>query len=97
MTFVRISSLVNLFSSQTASVNASGTYDYSPALKFVTTLGSRYSDVGFTRTDATGATANAPPVGPTPAPPSAPVAAAPAADAAAADAAPAAVTADAAG
>ena len=39
----------------TASVNASGTYQYSPALKFITTLGSQYTDVGFTRTDATGA------------------------------------------
>ncbi|MEO5814184.1 MAG: SusC/RagA family TonB-linked outer membrane protein [Gemmatimonadaceae bacterium] len=44
-----------IVSNYTASVNASGTYEYSPALKFVTTLGSQYTDVGFTRTDATGA------------------------------------------
>ncbi len=44
-----------IVSNYTASVNASGTYEHSPALKFITTVGSQYSDVGFTRTDATGA------------------------------------------
>ncbi|MEO8334343.1 MAG: SusC/RagA family TonB-linked outer membrane protein [bacterium] len=44
-----------IVSNYTASVNASGTYEYSPALKFITTAGSQYTDVGFTRTDATGA------------------------------------------
>ena len=39
----------------TASVNASGTYNFTPRLKFTTTVGSQYTDVGFTRTDASGA------------------------------------------
>ena len=39
----------------TASVNATGTYDRTPTLRFTTTVGSQYTDVGFTRTDATGA------------------------------------------
>ena len=44
-----------IVSNYTASVNASATYERSPTLKFVSTVGSQYSDVGFTRTDATGA------------------------------------------
>jgi TonB-linked SusC/RagA family outer membrane protein len=44
-----------IVSDYTANVNASATYEYSPRLKFVSTIGSQYSDVGFTRTDATGA------------------------------------------
>jgi TonB-dependent starch-binding outer membrane protein SusC len=39
----------------TSSVNASATYDYSPQLKFVSTVGAQYTDEGFTRTDAFGA------------------------------------------
>ena len=39
----------------TASVNASATYNFSPSLKFVSTVGSQYTDEGFTRTDAFGA------------------------------------------
>jgi TonB-linked SusC/RagA family outer membrane protein len=39
----------------TASLNASATYEYSPKLKFVSTIGTQYTDEGFTRTDATGA------------------------------------------
>ncbi|MEP6732077.1 MAG: SusC/RagA family TonB-linked outer membrane protein [bacterium] len=39
----------------TSSVNASATYEKSPSLKFVTTAGTQYTDVGFTRTDALGA------------------------------------------
>ena len=38
----------------TASVNGSATYDYA-GVKFVSTLGSQYTDVAFTRTDAFGA------------------------------------------
>ncbi|HET7372704.1 MAG TPA: SusC/RagA family TonB-linked outer membrane protein [Gemmatimonadaceae bacterium] len=38
----------------TASVNGSATYDYA-GFKFVSTLGSQYTDVAFTRTDAFGA------------------------------------------
>jgi TonB-dependent starch-binding outer membrane protein SusC len=39
----------------TSSVNASATYVYSPALKFVSTAGTQFTDVSFTRTDAFGA------------------------------------------
>lgn len=39
----------------TASLNGTATYDYTPTLRFTTTLGSQYIDVGSTRTDATGA------------------------------------------
>jgi len=39
----------------TSSLNATANYEYSPTLKFVTTLGTQYTDVGFTRTDAFGA------------------------------------------
>jgi len=43
-----------IINNYTSSLNASATYDYS-ALKFVSTLGTQYTDVGFTRTDAFGA------------------------------------------
>jgi TonB-linked SusC/RagA family outer membrane protein len=39
----------------TSSLNATATYDYTPTLKFTTTAGTQYTDVGFTRTDAYGA------------------------------------------
>jgi TonB-linked SusC/RagA family outer membrane protein len=44
-----------IIANYTASANASATYDYSPQLKFVSTLGTQFTDVGFTRTDAFGA------------------------------------------
>lgn len=43
-----------IITNYTSSVNASATYDYSQ-FKFVSTLGTQYTDVGFTRTDAFGA------------------------------------------
>ncbi|HKH92142.1 MAG TPA: SusC/RagA family TonB-linked outer membrane protein, partial [Gemmatimonadaceae bacterium] len=44
----------NIFN-YTASLNATGTWDATPALKLTTTVGSQYTDVGFHRTDAFGA------------------------------------------
>jgi TonB-linked SusC/RagA family outer membrane protein len=43
-----------IVSNYTANLNASATYDYM-GMHLVSTAGSQYSDVGFTRTDATGA------------------------------------------
>jgi TonB-linked SusC/RagA family outer membrane protein len=39
----------------TSGVNASASYDYSTRFKFVSTIGTQFTDVGFTRTDAFGA------------------------------------------
>ncbi len=39
----------------TSSLNGTATYEYNPTLRFVTTLGTQYTDVLFTRTDAFGA------------------------------------------
>jgi TonB-dependent SusC/RagA subfamily outer membrane receptor len=44
----------NIFN-YTSSVNATATYDYRPTLRFTSTLGTQYTDVGFHRTDAQGA------------------------------------------
>ena len=44
----------NIFN-YTTSVNATGTYHYTPTLIFTSTLGTQYTDVGFNRVDATGA------------------------------------------
>ena len=43
-----------IISNYTANLNGSGTYHYDN-FRFVSTLGAQYSDVGFTRTDASGA------------------------------------------
>ena len=43
-----------IVSNYTSNLNASASYDYS-SFKFVSTLGTQYSDVAFTRTDAFGA------------------------------------------
>ena len=39
----------------TSGVNASASYDYATRFKFVSTIGTQFTDVGFTRTDAFGA------------------------------------------
>jgi TonB-linked SusC/RagA family outer membrane protein len=39
----------------TSSLNAQATYDYTPTMRFTTTAGVQYTDVGFHRTDASGA------------------------------------------
>jgi TonB-linked SusC/RagA family outer membrane protein len=39
----------------TTGINGTATYEYTPALRFTTTIGGQYTDVGFHRTDATGA------------------------------------------
>jgi TonB-linked SusC/RagA family outer membrane protein len=39
----------------TTSINATGTYNYSPTMIFTSTIGSQYTDVGFHRVDAQGA------------------------------------------
>jgi TonB-linked SusC/RagA family outer membrane protein len=39
----------------TSSLNGTATYEYSPTVRFITTLGTQYTDVLFTRVDATGA------------------------------------------
>jgi TonB-linked SusC/RagA family outer membrane protein len=44
----------NIFN-YTASLNATGTYDFRPTLRFTTSVGSQYTDVGFHRTDSYGA------------------------------------------
>lgn len=44
-----------LITDYTANLSAHGTYNYSPTMKFVTTLASQFTDVGFNRTDAYGA------------------------------------------
>jgi TonB-linked SusC/RagA family outer membrane protein len=44
-----------IISNYTSSVNGTATYDYSPTLRFTTTLGTQYTDVDLTRTDASGA------------------------------------------
>ena len=41
-------------SDYTASLNGTATYDASPTLRFISTLGSQYTDVYYTRTDAYG-------------------------------------------
>jgi TonB-dependent starch-binding outer membrane protein SusC len=46
---------INDIHNYTASLNATGTYDYSPTMRFSTTVGSQYTDVGSTRVDAQGA------------------------------------------
>jgi outer membrane receptor protein involved in Fe transport len=46
---------INNIYNYTASLNATGTYDYTPTLRFTTTVGSQYTDVGSTRVDAQGA------------------------------------------
>lgn len=39
----------------TSSLNGTATYEYSPSIRFISTLGTQYTDVLFTRVDATGA------------------------------------------
>ena len=46
---------INDIYNYTASLNATGTYDYSPTIRLTTTVGSQYTDVGSTRVDAQGA------------------------------------------
>ena len=44
-----------LITNYTTALNATATYDYRPEMKFTTTLGTQYTDVGFNRADAFGA------------------------------------------
>ncbi|MEP6493371.1 MAG: SusC/RagA family TonB-linked outer membrane protein [bacterium] len=44
-----------IISNYTSALNASATYEYTPKFKFVSTIGTQYTDVAFTRTDAFGA------------------------------------------